>query len=244
MRTIANTLILGAASAGAVFDKLHHAIHSAERIVDAAEPLFAEVREDLHELGDVVHAKAATYASLFEEVRHTIKEPVADVKGTVVTSSISKSELGCTVEETVYDSMFVHTVVTAPALPYAYDYEQQAAHMLGAAKFHKDLRESNGDPIKWNCDNREPSGDPWSMMSELPALAADLSEASPTATYKGQCFQYITFKYEPVSKTEFDVIVDLQEPAGPFCTDVIFFANTELAHTQVFYKHGEHKITF
>ena len=240
MRTIANALILGAASAGAVFDKLHEAIDSAERILDAAEPLFAEVREDLHDLGDVVHEKAAIYSSLFDEVKHT----VADVRGTVVNSSINKSELGCTVEETVYDNMFSHTVITAPEYAYEHDYEQQAAHMLSMAKFHKELRESNANPIKWTCDNREPDGTPYSIMSELPALAADLSVANPTATYKGHCFQEITFKYEKVSETQFDVTVNLQHPTGPFCTDTLFFANTEIAHPQVFYKHGDHKLTF
>jgi hypothetical protein len=65
-----------------------------------------------------------------------------------------------------------------------------------AAAFHEDLRESNTDPqpIMYNCDNREPEGTPVSVMSFLPALAADLKAETPTATYKGHCFLEITLE--------------------------------------------------
>jgi len=46
----------------------------------------------------------------------------------------------------------------------------------------------------YNCDNREPEGTPVSVMSFLPALAADLSEKNPKATYKGHCFMEITME--------------------------------------------------
>jgi len=46
----------------------------------------------------------------------------------------------------------------------------------------------------YNCDNREPEGTPVSVMSFLPALAADLSEKNPKATYKGHCFLEITLE--------------------------------------------------
>lgn len=40
------------------------------------------------------------------------------------------------------------------------------------------------------------------------------------------------------------MLVTTAHPTGPFCSDVLFFANTELAHTHMFYHHGEHKLTF
>jgi len=39
-------------------------------------------------------------------------------------------------------------------------------------------------------------------------------------------------------------MVTTAHPTGPFCSDVIFFANSELAHTHMFYVHGTHKLTF
>ena len=46
----------------------------------------------------------------------------------------------------------------------------------------------------YNCENREPEGTPVSVMSFLPALAADLSEKTPKATYEGHCFKEIKFE--------------------------------------------------
>ena len=81
-------------------------------------------------------------------------------------------------------------------------------------------------------------------MAELPVLAADLSAANPTATYEGKCFKEITFEFKPVSKTQFDVIVTTAHAKSLLCNDVIFFANTELAHYKIFNFHGTSKLTF
>ena len=132
MHSFATTLVAAqifttGVNAGAVFEKLHEVIHSAERIIDEAQPLFNEIEGDLHDIGKVVHKKAETYLSLFEDFKQNIlEEDVVDelLRGNFVTSSISKSELGCTIEESVYDNMFTETIVTAPALPYGLDYTQ------------------------------------------------------------------------------------------------------------------------
>ena len=171
-------------------------------------------------------------------------EETDSLRGNLVSSTINKNDMGCTVEESVYDNLHVETYITAPAIPYIWDYEQQAAHMNKAAEFHRNLAVSSDPKPDWNCDNREPSGTPWSSMAFLPVIAADLSPDHPKDTYSGKCFEEITFEYVPVSKTKFEVNVTTKKPKGPFCSDVLFFANTELAHTHMFYHHGTHKLTF
>ena len=78
----------------------------------------------------------------------------------------------------------------------------------------------------------------------LPVFAAEVSEANPTMTYAGQCFGEITFEYEKVSETEFDVHVTTKNKASTLCHDVIMFANTEIQHFEIFFMPGKHKLTF
>ena len=66
--------------------------------------------------------------------------------------------------------------------------------MMRAANFHQELNESNSPAPTYNCDNREPEGTPVSVLSFLPALAADLNPHNTKATYKGHCFLEITLE--------------------------------------------------
>lgn len=78
----------------------------------------------------------------------------------------------------------------------------------------------------------------------LPVFAADVSEANPKATYKGRCFEEISFEYEKTSDTTFDIHVTTDKPRSHLCKDVILFANTEIQHFEIFFFKGNHKLSF
>ena len=108
-----------------------------------------------------------------------------------ISSNISKNQFGCIVEETVYADQYTEKVIRAPMLPLHLDYEQQEAMITKATDFHKDLA-VNGSVPTYTCDDREPgSDDPTDAMQFFPVFAADVSEANPTATYSGKCFEEI-----------------------------------------------------
>ena len=255
MKTFATALIacIGAASARKhdhpIIDRINSFLDKADDFQDNLQPLFDEFKEDFAEAREVVHDKAEVYMGLYDDLKSRIREDeaVADqpsLAGNFVSSSIKKNNMGCTVEETVYDNEYVETVVTAPALDYVYDYSQQAEHLDRAAQFHKDLKESNTPPARWTCDTREPDGTPQSAGAFLPVFAADVSEANPKATYEGKCFEEITFEYTKLSDTQFEVLVTTRKPKSLLCSDAILFANTEIAHPEVLFFHGKKKITF
>ena len=129
MKTFASAALVGFAAASGLFDTLHSLVDETEQLVDEAQPLLDEIVSDYQELSDVVQQKANVYMSLFEELRANEKEEevVVDepsLRGNFLTSSIEKNNHGCIVEQTVYDNEYVETVVTAPSLPYHYDYAQ------------------------------------------------------------------------------------------------------------------------
>ena len=78
----------------------------------------------------------------------------------------------------------------------------------------------------------------------LPVFSGEVSATNPTATYQGRCFQEITFEYEAVDDTSFNVNVTTKNPRDHLCKDVILFANTEIQHFEIFFFHGTHKLTF
>ena len=146
-------------------DKIHHFIDEAHEIAQEAKPIFHELHEDLHDLSEVVHKKAKNYKSLFNELKEKVKEDEAvydqpSLAGNIVSSSINKNDMGCLVEETIYDNEYVEKIITAPALDYQYDYVQQAEFLKKAGKFHKDFAEYSAPSPIWTCDNREPDGTP------------------------------------------------------------------------------------
>ena len=97
--------------------------------------------------------------------------------------------------------------------------------MNRGAEFHRNL-DQNGNPPIYTCDEREPAGSKsWLFM---PVLAAAVSEANPTGTYSGKCFDEISFEFEKTSDTTFDVIVTTDKPKDFFCNDTILFGNTEI----------------
>ena len=93
------------------------------------------------------------------------------------------------------------------------------------------------------CDNRS-DADPSGTFMLAPVFAADVSPSNPKATYEGKCFEEITFEYEKVDDTSFNVLVTTANPKTRVCNDVILFANTEIQHFEIFYFHGTHKLTF
>ena len=67
-----------------------------------------------------VHEKYNEMKERIKEKGAVDDEPI--VAGNFVSSSIKKNNMGCMVEETVYDNEYTETVVTAPALDYVHDY--------------------------------------------------------------------------------------------------------------------------
>ena len=78
----------------------------------------------------------------------------------------------------------------------------------------------------------------------LPVFSAQVNAENPVATFEGQCFEKISFKYEKVSETAFNVHVNTADPRSHLCNEVILFANTEIRHFEVFFFHGTKKIRF
>ena len=113
--------------------------------------------------------------------------------------------------------------------------------MRRSAEFHRNL-DVNGPSPTYTCDDREPSGGQSGTF--FPVLAAEVSEASPTATYSGKCFEEISFEFVKTSDTTFDVNVTTAKPKSFFCNDTILFGNTEIMHFEAFYFRGTHKLSF
>ena len=81
-------------------------------------------------------------------------------------------------------------------------------------------------------------------MQFFPILAADVSEANPTASFSGKCFNKIDFAFNKTSDTEFEVTVTTSEPKSHLCSDTILFANSEIQHPEVFYFAMTHHLKF
>lgn len=58
------------------------------------------------------------------------------------------------------------------------------------------------------------------------------------------CFETISLTFSYISSTQFQLEVELQNPKSLFCADALYFANTELNHFEIYWRHGTHKITF
>ena len=88
MRTLAAIIanqILVASGSGAVFERLHNTLDNIERIVDDAEPILTEIKEDLHDFSQTIHDKAHAYSSLIDDLWDNIKEEdEAPLRGVVV----------------------------------------------------------------------------------------------------------------------------------------------------------------
>ena len=96
---------------------------------DNKHPILDGIKEITHDIFDVVHDKAEVYKSLFEDLKDRAKEEITmydqpSLAGNFVSSSIKKNNMGCLVEETIYDNDYVEKVVTAPAYDYVHDYVQ------------------------------------------------------------------------------------------------------------------------
>ena len=91
----------------------------------------------------------------------------------------------------------------------------------------KAIKENGATPVA-TCSDRAPDegADDFGMF--LPVFAANVSPSNPKATYEGRCFQEITFEYEAVDETSFNVITTTANPKSKLCKDVIMFANTEI----------------
>ena len=101
-----------------------------------------------------------------------------------------------------------------------------------------------GESPTYTCEDRAPEESPSDFGMLLPVFAAHVSEANPTMTYEGKCFKEITFEYETLSETAFNINVTTKNPRNHVCKDVILFANTEIQHFEIFYFHGQHRLTF
>ena len=77
----------------------------------------------------------------------------------------------------------------------------------------------------------------------MPVFAAQLTEANPSATYSGTCFDEIEFSLEKTSDTTFDVNLSLNKPKHFLCTEAFLIGNTETFHIEENIVSGDHKIS-
>uniref|UniRef100_A0A7S3MJI4 Uncharacterized protein n=1 Tax=Favella ehrenbergii TaxID=182087 RepID=A0A7S3MJI4_9SPIT len=126
------------------------------------------------------------------------------------------------------------------------DYSQQEAFLEHATEHHmlKASKILQGESPTATCETRAPEESPSDFGMLLPVFAAEVSAANPKMTYKGRCFDEISFEYEALTETSFNVNVTTANPRSKLCKDVILFANTEIQHFEVFFFHGTHKLTF
>ena len=69
---------IGAVSARSnIFSKFHALVEDKMPVIrDDAQPLIDEIEQDLHDFHDVIHEKAETYMSLFDDLKNRIKDDV------------------------------------------------------------------------------------------------------------------------------------------------------------------------
>lgn len=115
-----------------------------------------------------------------------------------ISTNVSKNKFGCLVEENVYSYPHTEKTIKAPLVPFHMDYAQQET-FLGDALTHHKLKSANGPSPTWTCDDRAPEESPSDFGMLLPVFAAQVDAANPKATYKGRCFEEITFEYVKTS---------------------------------------------
>ena len=211
-------------------------------------------------LATVAFASAASAQNLFEQilgddaiqyvqqVTDSVDSLLMDASDKIgpLSQTVSKNKFGCVVEQTIFAHPHTEKVITAPLVPYHMDYVQQEAHLRDSIDRHakKVLQAANGPVTPATCSDRSPASTPSDFGMFLPVFAAQVDAANPTGTYAGHCFEEITFEYEPIDETSFNVNVTTSKPKSHLCKDVILFANTEIQHFEVFFFHGTHKLTF
>jgi len=144
-----------------------------------------------------------------------------------LTTKVSKNKFGCLVDESIFPYPYVEKTIKAPLVPYHMDYVQQEAHLKASTQRHKELLANGPAPIV-TCEDRQPDMGPTDDGMLLPVFAAQINAENPKATYKGRCFEEITFTYEKTSESTFVVDVTTAKPKSTMCKDVILFANTEI----------------
>ena len=132
----------------------------------------------------------------------------------------------------------------APLLSIEEDPVQQANFLKKAAAYHREIATSNDPSPTYKCGERELDGDGTSPGYFFPVLAADVTEANPTETFEGKCFNQISVEFEKTSETTFDVLLTLKDKKSLVCSDTLLFANTEIMHFEYLEVPGTHKISF
>jgi len=176
----------------------------------------------------------------------------ADQERTVLSSFRNRTGFGAELIENIYEDV-TEKILNFPFDSYARDYEQQADFIERVRLQHleamrqKEQFTANGEveydsqPI-YKCDDRAPEQGETGFGMFLPILAAETTHENPDATFEGKCFKNITMNYEKVSNSKVILHLDFQEPKSWSCTEAILFANTEILHMDMFFRHGKHKL--
>ena len=125
------------------------------------------------------------------------------------------------------------------------DYNAQADYINNVTKTIKSQKNfvTNDQPI-YTCGSRQSSDlKDKEAFDFLPVFAAQLTEANPTSTYEGTCFEEINFSLVKTSETTFDVNIDLLKPKSLICNEKFLIANTEVQHFSEFMERGSHKVS-
>mmetsp|Transcript_3006 Transcript_3006/g.3921 ORF Transcript_3006/g.3921 Transcript_3006/m.3921 type:complete len:407 (+) Transcript_3006:260-1480(+) len=100
------------------------------------------------------------------------------------------------------------------------------------------------EPI-YKCDERFfNTEDPTEAFAALPVLVAQPTEADSVQSFQGVCYENIDVTFTKISETSFELLLDLQNKKDLLCKDAILFGNSNLRHFEVFFRAGQHKITF
>lgn len=96
----------------------------------------------------------------------------------------------------------------------------------------------------YGCSERMNSTDPTEVGLFFPVFTGMVTPETPTITFEGVCYSQITLTFEQTSQTSFDIVADLQGKGSMLCKEAILFANTEMTHFEIFFRSGQHKMSF
>ena len=72
------------------------------------------------------------------------------------------------------------------------------------------------------CENRSPEESPSGFAMFLPVFSAQVSAENPKATYKGRCFEEITFELQEGLEASFEILVTTVKPKTKLCQAFAF----------------------
>lgn len=167
-------------------------------------------------------------------------------------SSKTRTKLGAYVEEHEYEHV-VEKIIDVPTKFSKLSNKEKAIHIRELADEIVRLQETDTVPILtesvsnqdiYGCTDRLNTTDPGEVGLFLPVFTGEITPENPTVTFEGICFSKISLTFNQTSDSSFDIIADLSGKRSMLCKDALLFANTEIRHFEIFFKGGQHKMSF